>query len=332
ELFATFSGDTLFFSSDGLPGLGGLDIYAATEKNGAISNPINIGAPANSNFDDFGLIWKADEHYGFFSSSRLGSDDIFRIELLRYPIKITGSVFDMSTGNEMQGALVQLIHKSSTDDPNQQMITELYGAYRFPVKSRQQYTLIISKQGYYTDTLEVNGDTIINDLQLPPVMLRPLPPPPPPPPPPADSDGDGIPDSTDKCPDLKGDAANLGCPEIQKKLNELAKMVYFETNKDVLTPEAIKPLDEAAAILLSYPQTTLIIEGHTDNMAGKAYNLDLSLRRAKRVKSYLVSKGVAATRFTKVEGFGMGKPIADNTTPEGRAMNRRVYIKAQFYE
>jgi len=109
-------------------------------------------------------------------------------------------------------------------------------------------------------------------------------------------------------------------------------MVYFETDKDVLTPEAIKPLDEAAAILLSYPQTTLIIEGHTDNMAGKAYNLDLSLRRAKRVKSYLVSKGVAATRFTRVEGFGMAKPIADNATPEGRAMNRRVYIKAQFYE
>jgi outer membrane protein OmpA-like peptidoglycan-associated protein len=241
----------------------------------------------------------------------------------------------MSTGNEMQGARVQLIQKPSTDDPNQQMITELYGAYRFPVKSRQQYTLIISKQGYYTDTLEVNGDTIINDLQLPPVMLRPLPlppPPPPPPPPPADSDGDGIPDSADKCPDLKGDAANLGCPEIQKKLNELAKMVYFESDKDVLTPEAIRPLDEAAAILLSYPQTTLIIEGHTDNMAGKAYNLDLSLRRAKRVKSYLVSKGVSATRFTKVEGFGMAKPIADNATPEGRAMNRRVYIKAQFYE
>jgi outer membrane protein OmpA-like peptidoglycan-associated protein len=332
ELFANFSGDTLFFSSDGLPGLGGLDIYAATDNNGAMTNPVNIGIPANSNFDDFGLIWNDEKHYGFFSSSRLGSDDIFRLDLLRYPIKITGSVFDLSTGKEMQGALVQLKQKSPSADPNQQMTTELYGAYRFPVKSRQRYTLIISRQGYYTDTLEVNGDTIVNDLQLPPVMLRPIPPPPPPPPPPADSDGDGIPDSADKCPDLKGDAANSGCPEIQKKLNELAKMVYFENDKDVLTPEAKKPLDEAAAILLSYPQTTLIIEGHTDNMAGKAYNLDLSLRRAKRVKSYLVSKGVAATRFTKVEGFGMAKPIADNSTPEGRALNRRVYIKAQFYE
>jgi outer membrane protein OmpA-like peptidoglycan-associated protein len=145
-----------------------------------------------------------------------------------------------------------------------------------------------------------------------------------------DTDGDGIPDAADKCPDSKGEPANQGCPEIQKKLNELAKMVYFETAKDVLTPEAKAPLDEAAAILLEYPQTTLIIEGHTDNVAAKAYNLDLSQRRANRVKTYLIDKGIAASRFTKVIGYGMGQPIADNASPEGRAMNRRVYIKAQF--
>lgn len=332
ELFSNFSGDTLFFSSDGLPGLGGLDIYSTTMQNGSFNEPVNVGAPANSNFDDFGLIWDNEKHYGFFSSSRLGSDDIFRLDRIIYPIKITGSVFDASSGKEMQGARVQLIQRKPSSDPNQQMLTELYGAYRFPAQSKQTYQLIISKPGYYTDSIEVGGDTIINDLQVPPVMLRPIPPPPPPPPPPADTDGDGIPDNSDKCPELKGTPENLGCPEIQKKLNELAKMVYFETDKDILTKEALTPLDEAAAILLTYPQTTLIIEGHTDNMAGKAYNLDLSKRRANRVKNYLISKGIVASRFTKVVGYGMDQPIADNSTAEGRALNRRVYIKAEFYQ
>ena len=91
-------------------------------------------------------------------------------------------------------------------------------------------------------------------------------------------------------------------------------------------------MDEAVKILLAYPQTTLIVEGHTDNVASKAYNKDLSQRRANRVKNYLISKGIVAARFTKVVGYGLEQPIADNATEEGRAQNRRVYIKAQFYE
>jgi outer membrane protein OmpA-like peptidoglycan-associated protein len=157
-------------------------------------------------------------------------------------------------------------------------------------------------------------------------------PPPPPAPKPVDTDGDGIEDALDKCPDLAGLASNNGCPEIQKKLNELAKMIFFETDKDVLTAAAYPPLDSAIKILLDYPQTTLIIEGHTDNVASKAYNKDLSQRRANRVKNYLVSKGIAASRFTKVVGYGLEQPIADNASVEGRSLNRRVYIKAQFYE
>ena len=126
--------------------------------------------------------------------------------------------------------------------------------------------------------------------------------------------------------------SNNGCPEIQKKLNELAKLIFFETDKDVLTTAAYNPLDEAIKILLAYPKTTLVIEGHTDNVGGNTYNLNLSQRRANRVKNYLISKGVVASRFTKVVGYGMEQPIADNASSEGQAQNRRVYIKAQFYE
>lgn len=332
ELFPTIAGDTLFFSSNGLPGLGGLDLFAIRlSGNGIMGEPNNLGVPANSNYDDFGLIWKSDKRQGVFSSDRLGTDDIFTIDLLKYPIKVTGSVFDSSTGKELTGVRVLLKQDAPTSLPDQQMLTELYGAYRFEGRSKQSYTLYFTKEGYYTDSIKINKDSVINDLQIPVLMMRPIPPPPPAPKP-VDTDGDGIEDALDKCPDLTGLASNNGCPEIQKKLNELAKMIFFETDKDVLTAAAYPPLDSAIKILLDYPQTTLIIEGHTDNVASKAYNKDLSQRRANRVKNYLVSKGIVASRFTKVVGYGLEQPIADNASVEGRSLNRRVYIKAQFYE
>ncbi len=332
ELFPTIAGDTLFFSSNGLPGLGGLDLFAIRlSGNGIMGEPNNLGVPANSNYDDFGLIWKSDKRQGVFSSDRLGTDDIFTIDLLKYPIKVTGSVFDSSTGKELTGVRVLLKQYAPTSLPDQQMLTELYGAYRFEGRSKQSYTLYFTKEGYYTDSIKINKDSVINDLQIPVLMMRPIPPPPPAPKP-VDTDGDGIEDALDKCPDLTGLPSNNGCPEIQKKLNELAKMIFFETDKDVLTAAAYPPLDSAIKILLDYPQTTLIIEGHTDNVASKAYNKDLSQRRANRVKNYLVSKGIVASRFTKVVGYGLEQPIADNASVEGRSLNRRVYIKAQFYE
>jgi outer membrane protein OmpA-like peptidoglycan-associated protein len=332
ELFPTIAGDTLFFCSNGLPGLGGLDLFAIhLSEKGISGEPKNVGAPLNSSYDDFGLIWKSDKRKGLFSSNRLGSDDIFTIDLLKYPIKVTGSVFDAATEKELTGVRVLLKQDEPTSLPDQQMLTELYGAYRFEGRSRQSYTLYFTKEGYYNDSIKVYKDSVINDLQIPALMMRPIPPPPPAPKP-VDTDGDGIEDALDKCPDLAGLVTNNGCPEIQKKLNELAKLVFFETDKDVLTKDAYTPLDEAVKILLAYPQTTLIIEGHTDNVAGKTYNLNLSQRRASRVKNYLISKGIVATRFTKVVGYGMEQPIAENASSEGRAQNRRVYIKAQFYE
>ena len=269
ELFPTITGDTLFFSSNGLPGLGGLDLFAVRlTGNGISGEPLNLGVPFNSSYDDFGLIWKSDKRNGLFASNRLGSVDIFTIELLKYPIKVTGSVFDASTGKELTGVRVLMKQDEPASLPDQQMLTELYGAYRFEGRSRQSYTLYFTKEGYYTDSIKVNKDSIINDLQIPALMMRPIPPPPPAPKP-IDTDGDGIEDALDKCPDLAGLVTNNGCPEIQKKLNELAKLVFFETDKDVLTKDAYTPLDEAVKILLANPQTTLIIEGHTDNVAGK---------------------------------------------------------------
>jgi OOP family OmpA-OmpF porin len=146
-----------------------------------------------------------------------------------------------------------------------------------------------------------------------------------------DRDDDGVPDSKDKCPDEKGSKKNFGCPDIQARFNELAKMVFFKTASAELLPASIRPLTEAYDILLKYSNTTLDIEGHTDNRAGAVYNKDLSHRRANSVKAFFVTRGLNARRFTTA-GYGLERPIADNSTEEGRALNRRVAIRATFHE
>ncbi len=107
------------------------------------------------------------------------------------------------------------------------------------------------------------------------------------------------------------------------KLRTLEK-VFFATAKDNALPESLPILDQVATVLEGNPDIQkLRIEAHTDGAGKPSYNKDLSQRRAKWVREYLVQKGIAAQRLDS-EGFGMEKPIDTNDTAEGRANNRRV--------
>ena len=107
-------------------------------------------------------------------------------------------------------------------------------------------------------------------------------------------------------------------------LDEKSK-VTFEYNKTSLTAEAKNNLDKLIEVFNEYPDTDLLIVGHTDNVGSQSYNLPLSKNRAQSVQEYLVSKGIASSRL-KSAGKGLEEPIADNSTAEGRAANRRVEI------
>ncbi|QRK10424.1 OmpA family protein [Archangium violaceum] len=147
-----------------------------------------------------------------------------------------------------------------------------------------------------------------------------------------DRDGDGLVDRLDNCPDEKGTEKNKGCKEkqtvqIEEGQIRLLEAVFFENNKDVISPRSHKMLDSVAAILNSHPEIEKVrIEGHTDNQGQADYNMDLSQRRANAVAKYLESKNVAASRL-EPRGFGQTRPIASNDTKEGRAKNRRVEFK-----
>ncbi|MBR6673957.1 MAG: OmpA family protein, partial [Mailhella sp.] len=93
-----------------------------------------------------------------------------------------------------------------------------------------------------------------------------------------------------------------------------------------LRPGLNAELDRVAQVLAAYPQTTLLVAGHTDSTGSEEYNMKLSQQRADSVKNALVLRGVAAQRISAV-GYGEGQPIADNDTEFGRQQNRRVEVR-----
>ncbi len=144
---------------------------------------------------------------------------------------------------------------------------------------------------------------------------------------PLDRDGDGVPDFQDRCPDRAGPASNKGCPEIKaeakKILNEATKYINFDFNKATLKPSSFPKLQQMVQILNDYPDYSLSIAGHTDSKGADDYNLRLSYERAASARAYMLSKGIPAERI-EARGYGETKPIADNKTAAGQALNRRV--------
>ncbi|GEM_PF-1802550 len=111
--------------------------------------------------------------------------------------------------------------------------------------------------------------------------------------------------------------------KVTKKKIVIKQKIYFETGKAIIRPESFPVLDEIAQVLKDNPGLRIRIEGHTDSVGPASYNLRLSQKRANAVRNYLISKGIDPSRLEAV-GYGESRPIAPNTTPEGRAKNRRV--------
>ncbi len=145
---------------------------------------------------------------------------------------------------------------------------------------------------------------------------------------PLDSDGDGVPDSLDKCPKtpvgMKVDAS--GCPMTVLDTGASSwtfNNINFEVAKADIKASSYGILDEIVAALKARPALKVLVEGHTDSTGARAFNMDLSNRRAKAVVDYLEDKGISRSRISS-KGFGPDRPIADNATKLGRSKNRRV--------
>jgi outer membrane protein OmpA-like peptidoglycan-associated protein len=149
----------------------------------------------------------------------------------------------------------------------------------------------------------------------------------------ADADHDGIPDEEDKCPNLAGTKENDGCPvvkpEIVKKVDLAVKQIFFDFASDVILEKSFPALNEVVAVLKQDADIKIKIEAHSDNRGTSGRNMYWSKKRAKAVADYFIAKGIDAERI-HFKGYGDTQPIADNSTEEGRAKNRRVEIKLNY--
>jgi outer membrane protein OmpA-like peptidoglycan-associated protein len=185
--------------------------------------------------------------------------------------------------------------------------------------------------------------------------------PPPPPPPPGDPDGDSIIGEGDRGPEQAGPVENNGCPDtdgdkdgvvdrldkcpqhvmgprgydgcplarIQGNKILILEQVHFATDQDVILPESFPILEEVALVMLEHKEIQrVLVEGHTDSRATDGYNMDLSRRRAASVMTFLLDSGIAVERLCSA-GFGRTRPVANNDSEEGMALNRRVEFTIQ---
>ncbi|NIN01823.1 MAG: OmpA family protein, partial [candidate division Zixibacteria bacterium] len=114
--------------------------------------------------------------------------------------------------------------------------------------------------------------------------------------------------------------------EEDRLIVTMADAVLFDVNSAALKPEAKDTLGQMADVMIRYPDSDILVKGHTDGTGSEIYNQELSERRSKSVKNYLIASGVASPRITAI-GFGETMPVAPNDTPEGRQANRRVEIE-----
>ena len=278
ESFPYISKDNvLYYSSDGIPGLGGLDIFAAKfNADGSTSKPVNIGMPGNSADDDFCFVFNSDSKIGFLTSNRpggKGKDDIYSFHedkplLFSCQKNIKGIVKDAKTKAVIADAKVILSDKVMKEVGKDQSKTD--GTFTFEKVNcnDSHYYLRGEKEKY--ETAEVNV-TVGKDEVVYEILLNPR--------------------------------------EVAiKKGMDLAKVfeikeIKFDYNKADIRPDAAVELTKIVEVMREYPKMKIDIRSHTDSRGADSYNLKLSDRRAKATLEWIVKQGIDRKRL-KAKGYG----------------------------
>ncbi|MNS85457.1 Outer membrane lipoprotein Omp16 precursor [compost metagenome] len=270
EMFPYITDQALYFSSDGFLGLGGLDVFESRLNDGAFDTPANLGAPLNSNRDDFGYIVNEATNKGFVCSNRKtgkGDDDIYSFERSCNQA-ISGYVFDAISNNRIGGAMVIL--KNASGIKVAETVSQLDGKYDFNnnVNCNTPYTIEVSKENYNNNTKAIVT---------------------------ANSSG-------------KTEALVGLDPALIVRENGLLKIkigiIYFDLDKSDIRYDAAIELNKVVLLMYQYNTVVIKIESHTDSRANDQYNLELSDKRAKATRDYLISQGVAPERIESAIGYG----------------------------
>ena len=272
------SANNLYFASDGHFGMGGLDIFKSEIRDNKFSKPLNLSDKINSNLDDFGFIIDEEKETGFFSSNRaggLGDDDIYRFTQLKR-FFVHGLVQNKNSKELLPGSLVTLFDDNSNTISD--MIVGQDAAYSLEIENNKNYKIRGTRKFFNPYDVEFSTD---NEGNINKNILLVL---------------ESYEDAEKKIVEENG--------KIQIKINP----IYFDFNKWNIRPDAALELENIISILKKYPEMVIEIGAHTDCRGPEEYNLNLSHKRAKSVREYLVSQGIPNDNVKSV-GYGEMQPL-----------------------
>ncbi len=282
---------TLYFTSNGLPGYGGSDLFVIRKNSkGEWGTPENLGYPINTIENEGSLAVSADGLTAYYASDRSdsrGGLDIYQFQM-RPDIRpfrtlyVKGKVMDKKTGKRLP-SYVELTDNSNNEKLMKVQTDEL-GEYFITLPTANDYTFTVNRKGYlfYSELMELSkksaDSTYQKDIYLQPVELN----------------------------------ASVTFQNIQ-----------FANNSYELPSAAFIELEKLVQVLTENPSLSVEIGGHTDNIGKAEDNGKLSTNRAKAIVDYLISRNIDSKRLS-YKGFGATQPIAENSTEKGRAQNRRT--------
>lgn len=272
EMYPCIHADgTLYFSSNGHPGYGGLDIFKAerdsTVKDSTAWVLYNMGTPFNSSGDDFGITFEGKSQNGFFSSNRgdkKGWDKIYRFVLPEMQFFVSGTITD-NQGNPIAEARLRLV---GDDGTNTRLAVHRDGTYKIRVQKDARYIMLATARGY------LNAKEGFNTLGLK---------------------------------DSKSYEQDFALAPISRPVT--MDNIFYEFGKWELTPSSEQGLQSLVKLLQDNPNITIELSAHTDMKGDSVYNVNLSEKRAQSVCAYLIKSGIEAERLTPV-GYGKQKPVA----------------------
>lgn len=287
-------GQTLYFSSDGHPGMGGLDIFMSRlGKDGKWGEVKNLGYPINTPNDENSLLVATNGEIAYFSSTMeggYGSFDLYSFELYpeARPKAVTymkGRVFDYDDKSPL-GAHFELIDLATSELVYSSSSDSINGEFLIPITYGKDYALNVEKESYlfYSENFQMKERQNDNPFIM-----------------------------------------NVPLRKITIGSEVVLRNVFFDSDEYSLKEESKIELNKLLTFLNQNPKVSIEVEGHTDNIGNNAHNRSLSDQRAKQVFQYLVDNGIDSNRL-KYKGYGADSPISDNDTEEGRANNRRTSV------
>jgi len=287
-------GHTLYFSSNGHPGFGGLDLFMSRkQEDGSWGPALNLGYPINTSADENSLLVDASGQVAYFASDRpggLGDLDLYSFALYKearpLPVSFIRGVVTDKTTREPLEADVQLYDLSTGDLATGAYSDPKTGEFLVCIPAGRTYALNASADGYLF--FSQNYDVAAGTPKVPYTLDVPLSP--------------------------------LSTGSIITLRN-----IFFNTASYELLSTSNAELDKLVKLLQTNPTLRIELGGHTDNVGADAANLTLSDQRVQAVRTFVIGKGIDAARIA-AKGYGETKPVETNDTEEGRAQNRRTEV------